>query len=405
MNPSPSRTLHVAVEHHFVEVEGRFYTHITYEYDYWREFLAVFDAVVAVARVRREARVPEGWTPADGEGVRFHPLRDYLGFAQLLRTLPTVYRQCGEAMAAPGPVLLRLGPISLMCRRHLRRQGRPFAFEGLGHGGESVARMRSLRLLGFGTLLGSAIHRMCRRQAAEASCANYISRYVQDLYPTRSGREWVISDVMLPPQAYADPRPASAFRRRPLTLITVGRLEQEKGQTYLIAAVDKLVRRGRDIRLEIVGGGRDMESLRQQAAEAGIADCVTFHGPIPSGPPVTALLRQADVFVLPSLSEGLGRALVEAMAVGLPAIGSRVGGVPELLDAETLVPPADGNSLAEAIERFALDPEALARLSARNHAVAANFSADSLHRQRCEFWRCILEQYQDYERRNKSRTS
>lgn len=401
MNPSPSRTLHVAVEHHFIEVDGRLYTQVTYEYDYWREFLAVFDAVVAVARVSTHASVPDGWTRADGEGIGYHRLYDYLGLAHLMRKLPTVYRQCGEAMARPGPVLLRLGPISLMCRRHLRKQGRPFAFEGLGHGGESVARMRSLRLLGFGSLLGGAIHRMCRRQAAEACCANYISRYVQRLYPTRSGREWVISDVMLPPQAYAGPRPVEAFRRRPLTLINVGRLEPEKGQTYLIAAVEKLVRRGCDLRLELVGGGRDMASLRRQAADAGIAERVKFHGPVASGAPVTALLKQADLFVLPSLSEGLGRALVEAMAVGLPSIGSCVGGVPELLDEETLAPPGDAEALAGVIEQTTADPGTLARLSARNHSIAMGFSAESLHRQRCEFWRCILEQYEAYERRSR----
>jgi glycosyltransferase involved in cell wall biosynthesis len=398
MKPSPSRTLHVAVEHHFIEVDGRIYTHITYEHDYWREFLAVFDEVVAVARVRTETRVPDGWTRADGDGVRFHPLRDYLGFSQLLRSLRTVHRQCGEAMAEPGPVLLRLGPISLMCRRHLRRQGRPFAFEGLGHGGESVARIRSLRLLRAGSVLGGLIHAMSKRQAADASCANYVSRYVQRLYPTRSGREWVISDVLLPPQAYGDPRPAESFRRRPLRIITVGRLEPEKAQTDLLTAVALLAKRGRDVRCELVGGGRDMESLRRQAAEAGIAGRVVFHGPVASGAPVTALLREADLFVLPSLSEGLGRALVEAMAVGLPAVGSRVGGVPELLEDETMFPPGDAGALAEVIDRIGWDAEDMARLSSRNHAVARRFSAESLHQQRCEFWRCLLEQYEAFER-------
>lgn len=75
------------------------------------------------------------------------------------------------------------------------------------------------------------------------------------------------------------------------------------------------------------------------AGRLGVADRVTFVGTVPAGAAVRAHLDAADLVVVPSRTEGLPRALIEAMARGLPAVGTTVGGIPELLADVDLVPP------------------------------------------------------------------
>ena len=90
---------------------------------------------------------------------------------------------------------------------------------------------------------------------------------------------------------------------------------------------------------------------------------MTFLGQLPAGEMVRAQLDKADLFILPSKTEGLPRALVEAMARALPCIGTTVGGIPELLPSEDLVPPGDVKALAETIEDVLRRPERLAKMS------------------------------------------
>ena len=104
------------------------------------------------------------------------------------------------------------------------------------------------------------------------------------------------------------------------------------------------------------------------------------------GPSLFKILDEADLFVLSSLTEGLPKALLEAMARGLPAVGSDVGGIPELLSREALVPPADEGKLAEKIMSLARDPEGLTRLSARNFEEASRYRHELLSRLRVEFY-------------------
>src|SRR6202042_2877537 len=98
----------------------------------------------------------------------------------------------------------------------------------------------------------------------------------------------------------------------------------------------------------------------------GIEAQVEFVGSVTAGEPVRHELDQADLFILPSRAEGVPRAMLEAMARGLPCIGSSIGGIPELLHKEDLVPADDPAALAKVIATVFADQSRLARMSARN---------------------------------------
>lgn len=134
---------------------------------------------------------------------------------------------------------------------------------------------------------------------------------------------------------------------------TVGRLVPTKGQIYLINAFAKVKQLVPSADLILVGDGRLRKQLGKQAAETLYTDSVHFLG---YRDDIPELLKAMDVFVFPSVAEGLGRGLLEAMAAGVPCIGTNVGGVPEILaDGKygLLVPPEDDNALAEAMLRTA----------------------------------------------------
>jgi L-malate glycosyltransferase len=95
---------------------------------------------------------------------------------------------------------------------------------------------------------------------------------------------------------------------------------------------------------------------------------------------------------MPSYQEGLPRAMVEAMARALPCIGSTVGGIPELLMPEDMVPPGDVAALANKIREVVTDPERMAQMSARNLDKAKEFKNELLREQRITFYRYVREQ-------------
>jgi glycosyltransferase involved in cell wall biosynthesis len=136
----------------------------------------------------------------------------------------------------------------------------------------------------------------------------------------------------------------------------VGELTPRKGHAALVDAVAGLSREFGRVHLVIVGEGRERESLRALARREGVADRLHLTG---FRSDVAAVLAGLDVFAFPSLREGFGYALIEAMAAALPVVASRTSSIPEIVeDGKTgyLVPPGDARSLAGTLRRLLISP-------------------------------------------------
>lgn len=152
---------------------------------------------------------------------------------------------------------------------------------------------------------------------------------------------------------------------RPVVL-TVARLEKQKGLPYLIDAIPHVP----GVSFALAGEGPDREALEAQAVANGIRDRVMFLG---RRDDVPTLLASADLFVLPSLYEGLPLSIMEAMAAGTPVIASDIGGNNELVVPGTnglLVPPRNPTALADAIKALLADPTRAAGFAANAQAQA-----------------------------------
>ena len=172
----------------------------------------------------------------------------------------------------------------------------------------------------------------------------------------RPRREAVRRELGLPPGA--------------MVLGTVGRLAPIKGQRYLLEAFAALRQSAPRLQLLLVGDGELRADLEQLAERLGCREQTRFLG---LRRDVPELLAAMDLFALPSLNEGMGRVLLEAMALELPIVATEVGGIPDLVeDGETglLVPPGDSVALGEAIQRLLAAPELAKRLGRQGKARA-----------------------------------
>jgi colanic acid/amylovoran biosynthesis glycosyltransferase len=155
-----------------------------------------------------------------------------------------------------------------------------------------------------------------------------------------------------------------------LTIVCVGSFIEVKGHRHLVEACRLLRERGTDVRCHLVGDGPGRPDLEAQVSAAGLTRDVVMHGPLPR-PAVARLMAEADVVVQPSVPtrrgsrEGIPVSLMEGMACGLPAVASRISGIPELVDEGEngyLVPPGDPEALAGALGRLAANPELRGRM-------------------------------------------
>jgi glycosyltransferase involved in cell wall biosynthesis len=383
----------VPVEARYVRTpDGRVWSHTPPVRTFWDRYLAVFDEVRVVARVLDVDRPPAGALRVDGDGVHVWAVPYYVGPGQYLTRWRSVRRAVRHAAADGDAVIVRApSPIGTPLAAHRRRRGRPYALEVVGDPAEVFApgvTGHPLRPL-FRPWFTATLRRQCHGAAAVA----YVTeRVLQATYPPGPHAFTAsYSSVELGSSAFV-----SAPRGRPdrtgARLVSVGTLEQPyKGIDVLIEAVARLRADGWPVAYVHVGEGRLRPYLQALARRLGVGDVVEFVGALPTGRPVWDRLDAADLFVLPSRTEGQGRALIEAMARGLPAVASAVGGIVELLDRRYLVPAGDPARLAARIASVLRDPAGMAAASAANLARARGFATASLTPRRTAFYRVVRE--------------
>lgn len=151
-----------------------------------------------------------------------------------------------------------------------------------------------------------------------------------------------------------------------------------KGPMYLLKAMFKVWQDFPDVKLVFAGKGDLLQELESEALRHGVLEKIIFAG---WRDDVHEIMQVFDIFVLPSLNEGMGRVIVEAMAAGKPVIASRTGGIPDLVKHGKnglLVPPADANALAEAISYLLSNPVKAVKMGMTGKKICPYFSLDTM---------------------------
>lgn len=166
-------------------------------------------------------------------------------------------------------------------------------------------------------------------------------------------------------------RASKEKKHRQKVILYVGRLSPEKGVEYLIKAYVKVKQKESDVVLWIVGGGSQVGYLKSLVTSLNIRD-VFFWGKQPRAK-IPEFMQAAEIFVLPSFSEGFGNVLLEAMACELPIIGTNDGAIPWVIqDVGLLVPPGDVDALAEKINYLFRNPKIMKEMAVKGRKRVKN---------------------------------
>jgi glycosyltransferase involved in cell wall biosynthesis len=196
---------------------------------------------------------------------------------------------------------------------------------------------------------------------------------------TNSSIQWIFSSTLSAQDLAGGRRGRRWAPESPLRLVTVCRLVPDKNVGSSIRALPALLNAGLDVTLDIAGEGRDAPTLQGIVDELGLADRVVFHGNI-NHAAVLDLLRRSDLFVFPTrLREGFPKAVIEAMACGVPVIATPVSVIPMLLGDGAGVTLSDSSpeAIAGAVRLVVADPQEMAAMSRRASVAASRFTLDA----------------------------
>lgn len=381
----------VTIEHRFARLpDGTVWTPSSFAYSFWTRYLDVFDSVRIVSRASEVKSVPENWLRTDGDSVEIGSIPYFLGPVEFARNWRSIRSAIDYWVDDAETVILRAAStIANMAATRLREKALPYGVEVLCDPwdvfGPGVVK-HPLR-----PFFRRWFARHLRRQCQEASAVAYVTqRTLQERYPAAAAaRAFAVSDVVLSESSFR-PRQSIRSGSQPIRLITVGSLAQPyKGVDVLLKSFAKCIKMGANLQLTVVGDGRYRADLETLTAKLGLTERVQFLGQLAGHQAVSAELERADLFVMASLTEGLPRAMIEAMAQGLPCIGSRVGGIPELLGEDNLVAPGSSEALANKLLEVTRDERRMRRMSEENVLTASEYREDRLRAARVEFLQVI----------------
>ena len=315
-------TLYIALEAVFNrDAQGNIWSDAGFEPSFWQRYLAAFEKIAIVARMNDVSRQAPPHLIIPGEKISFVALPYYRGVGGFLGKTFGLLHRLNRISSRSGYFILRLpGAIGMLlgCLRAMR-QGR-FAVEMVGDpydvlSGEGFST-RDRLLRGPLTLVTKLL---CRGSIGNT----YVTEHtLQGRYPPAKGAYCDgISSINLPPSQFSATAKVQGGVL-PFRLFFCGSLAQlYKGLDVLVEAVALLKGKHRDISVTVAGDGLYRGKMEALAKDKGVADRFIFRGQIARGE-VFAALDEADMFVMPSRTEGLPRAMVEAMARGMCCIGT-----------------------------------------------------------------------------------
>jgi glycosyltransferase involved in cell wall biosynthesis len=361
----------------------------SYGYQYWSRYLSVFDKVRLCTRMQLHTFTPDGWTRVDGPGITAQPVPDFRGPTGYAKQRTKIKQAIIQAIEDSEAIHLTL-PCTVISGTiwHALQSERPYGVNVISDPYDTFApgAMRHPLRAYFRIWYSYVMRQQCRL----ASAALYVTQTaLQRRYPCPNFSA-TSSNIDLPIERIRTTPRTCEGNILPIKLIFVGTMAQlTKGPDVLIDALALCVNRNLDVVLTMIGDGKHRLELERRAEQHNLRYRTRFLGQLPNSQAVFAELDRADIFVLPSRQEGLPRAMIEAMARGLPCIGTQVGGIPELLASEDLVPPNDPDALAQRIYSIAIDAKRRCQMSARNLSTASLYELSLLKARRDTFFRYL----------------
>lgn len=370
------------LEHHFFkDTQGNVWSDRIVDYDYLKRYLLSFEEVIVCARMKQVTTVSAKWKQSSGPNLSFYPLPDFQGAMASVKNAFCIRQTVTNALAQVDACILRTpSPISILAYAAVKKSSKPLALEMVMAADRMFEGKTPIHFI-LNKLIDSYTRRMCRQAAG----VSYVTQhFLQQKYP-HFGFTQSYSSIDLLVNNFHKPH----FVQKPtvFTLVHTGYMDNtRKGQTVLLEATALLRKKGYPVKVLLIGDGARRAELEKLAKQLKISSKVMFLGAIIDKNVLFDQLRQAHLFVLPSRAEGLPRAILEAMAMGLPCVASDVDGIPELLEPNCLVHGFNPQDYATTITRLLDNWDEMKRQSVRNFKFAQQFEKSKLDAKRKQFY-------------------
>jgi phosphatidyl-myo-inositol dimannoside synthase len=378
----------LVTDHAFHEEHGRLLDNYCFDEAFFADYVKVFGSVRLACRVETRPP-PAGAFPAGGPGVQWEALPNLRGARWLLWAATGGRRQMRSLVAQADCVVVRVpGELGWWASLAARDAGRPLMMEVVG---EPRSGWKTTRTGPIASVIAALQARRLRRLARWVDAASYVNRTeLPRLYPCRAEVPWeAISSVRLDRSqlrpARRAPHDAAALR-----VAFVGTFTRRKRVADIVLACSAVRAQGLDVSAVLVGDGPDRPSVEDAVRRHELSGAIRLPGHIADRDALWALLDDSDSFVMPSASEGLPRAVLEAMARGLPAIGSHIPGHAEVLAPEAMYPVGDHAALTSMLAGLSTDPRLYRRLSEHSATTAEGFLDEALSPRRRRLYEHLL---------------
>lgn len=371
-----------------VENDSDFYG-MTLNYDFFASrYLSMFDSMIVSTRVVSSARAKGdvfGYKIVNGPSVEVIPIRTYRDIPDAIRNRKKIIGELEEVIAKSDKVIIRMPSVlGMFATQICNKLKKDYLIELVACPWDGYINHTNP----IGKLLAPIMYFKTKGVVSNAPNVLYVTNdFLQRRYPT-NGKSCGCSDVVLNEindldlQSRLNKINPLDFDKK-IILGTVANVGMKyKGHRYVFEAIHELKKLGKNFEYRLIGNG-DQARLRALVKKLGIEQEVIFLGSLPHKE-VFEELKAIDVYIQPSLQEGLPRAVVEAMSLACPVIGSNVGGIPELISQDMLFKKKDSNQLANIIEN--LTKEKLIIEAMNNFGKAKEFEDKKLKKIRSTFY-------------------
>lgn len=376
----------------FKDNGGNYYGDAAFGDSLWDKYLSHFDKIFVLGRMGDSISSGEGKIKINNSRVFFIELPYFVGPVEYIKKIGSIKAEVRKIILSnkDKAFLCRIpGTISDLVISELKKNKIKYSLEVVGDPSEVFAKGNfNHPLRGVIRYLST---RNMKRNVSGASNVLYVTNEtLQKKYPvSKNAYEIGVSDVIIPADRDRfKPKKSTSNKKQ---IISVGSLEQMYKSPDIVLKALSLLKQKHNLDFNFIwlGGGKYEQEMMIMAKELGL-DNVSFLGNV-NRDKVDEMLKTSDLFILASKTEGMPRALIEAMSFGLPCIATNVGGIPELLSENVLVNKNNHEELSEKIAEILTNDEFYEQESVNNAKKALLYEESYLVEKRNVFLNKLLE--------------
>lgn len=388
----------LVVDAHLVKTpDGKVWSSTIYDYNFFARYLSVFDEVRIVTRIK-DSDDNNGYPKlCSGDRLEFFQLPDYRGPKEYIKKYRTISRNARKCFEDCDCAIFRV-PSSIGYRyaKLFKKTKKPYALEvvidpwDFAAPGTMDNKLRPLIRI----IWTHDLKQLCLK----ANGVSYVTKYaLQNRYPSYSRKhgsdkrhfEEYYSSIDLPNSYFQKHKKIEEKNYIDIVHVSNAINNYVKGHEEIIQAIAKLNNDGIKAEVTFIGDGDLVDHFMQEAETLGVKQNVHFIGKISSKEQLQDEILKHDMFIFPSHAEGLPRALIEAMALGMPCIATNINGIPELLDEDYLVEVGHVDDLKKKINYLYSDINIAKTAGIKNIETAKQYADEILSKRRTKFYNCL----------------